>query len=146
MGPTCVLLAPRWAPCWPHEPCYQGLYISSMYCCLAICWLCTGRHMVIRAVYLVWDWDQLARTVTSPVIPSESLSTMNHAAYHNSDPVVKELYKYVIQLVTSLITRFMVPTWGPSGADRTQVCPMLVPWTLLSGMVSVVGNISEKKH
>ena len=27
----------------------------------------------------------------------------------------------------------MVPTWGPSGADRTQLGPMLAPWTLLSG-------------
>ena len=34
----------------------------------------------------------------------------------------------------SLIARFMGPTWGPSGADRTQVSPMLAPWTLLSGM------------
>ena len=34
---------------------------------------------------------------------------------------------------TPLIVRFMGPTWGPSGADRTQVCPMLAPWTLLSG-------------
>ena len=24
MGSTWVLLAPRWAPCWPHEPCYLG--------------------------------------------------------------------------------------------------------------------------
>ena len=28
------------------------------------------------------------------------------------------------------------PTWGPSGADRTQVGPMLAPWTLLSGKLS----------
>ena len=34
----------------------------------------------------------------------------------------------------SLIARFMGPTWGPSGADRTQVGSMLVPWTLLSGL------------
>ena len=27
----------------------------------------------------------------------------------------------------------MRPTWDPSGADRTQVGPMLAPWTLLSG-------------
>ena len=27
----------------------------------------------------------------------------------------------------------MGPTWGPSGADSTQVGPMLAPWTLLSG-------------
>ena len=31
------------------------------------------------------------------------------------------------------IARFMGPTWGPSGAGRTQVGPMLAPWTLLSG-------------
>ena len=28
----------------------------------------------------------------------------------------------------------MGPAWGPSGADRTQVGPMLAPWTLLSGI------------
>ena len=38
--------------------------------------------------------------------------------------------------ILSLIARFMVPTWGPSGADRTQVGPMLAPWTLLSGLES----------
>ena len=32
-----------------------------------------------------------------------------------------------------LIVRFVGPTWGPYGADRTQVGPMLAPWTLLSG-------------
>ena len=36
------------------------------------------------------------------------------------------------------IARFMGPTWGPSGADRTQVGPMLAPWTLLSGKLIVV--------
>ena len=35
----------------------------------------------------------------------------------------------------SLIATFMGPTWGPSGADRTQVGPMLAPWTLLSGIL-----------
>ena len=34
--------------------------------------------------------------------------------------------------VQSLIARFMGQTWDPSGADRTQVGPMLAPWTLLS--------------
>ena len=37
-----------------------------------------------------------------------------------------------------LIARFVGPTWGPSGADRTQVGPMLAPWTLLSGTAWVV--------
>ena len=34
---------------------------------------------------------------------------------------------------TTQIARFMGPTWGPPGADRSQVGPMLAPWTLLSG-------------
>ena len=33
------------------------------------------------------------------------------------------------------IARFTGPTWGPPGADRTQVGPMLAPWTLLSGYI-----------
>ena len=36
-------------------------------------------------------------------------------------------------LKEALIARFMGPTWGPSGAERTQVGPMLAPWSLLSG-------------
>ena len=42
----------------------------------------------------------------------------------------------VVQYNTTLIARFMGPTWGPSGANRTQVGPMLAPWTLLSGNIS----------
>ena len=34
--------------------------------------------------------------------------------------------------IASLIARFTGPTWGPSGADRTEVGSMLAPWTLLS--------------
>ena len=37
------------------------------------------------------------------------------------------------EVTLTLIARFMEPTWGLSGADRTQVGPMLAPWTLLSG-------------
>ena len=36
--------------------------------------------------------------------------------------------------IQSLITRFMGPTRGPPGADRTQVGPMLATSTLLSGV------------
>ena len=34
---------------------------------------------------------------------------------------------------TSLIARFMGPTWGPPGSCRPQAGPMLAPWILLSG-------------
>ena len=43
-----------------------------------------------------------------------------------------------IQQEHSLIARFMGPTWSRSGADGTQVGPMLAPLTLLSGLVSCI--------
>ena len=39
-----------------------------------------------------------------------------------------------IPMKASLIARFMGPTWGPSGADRTQVGPILAPWNMLYGV------------
>ena len=50
----------------------------------------------------------------------------------------------------TLIARFMGPTWGPSGADRTQVGPMLAPWTLLCRYLYRLSEIgcffNEKYH
>ena len=43
------------------------------------------------------------------------------------------------------IAKFVGPTWGPSGAGRTQMGPMLVPWTLLSGYKPLWG-IFENAH
>ena len=43
-------------------------------------------------------------------------------------------------LLGTLIARFIGPTWGPPGADRTQVDPMLAPWTLLSGDIRPVST------
>ena len=41
---------------------------------------------------------------------------------------------WCVPLIASLIASFMGQTWGPSGADRTQVGPMLAPWIMLSGV------------
>ena len=53
-----------------------------------------------------------------------------------------------INQTVSPIARFIGPTCGTSGADRTQVGPMLAPWTLLSGDVSLTtsqGKASVKR-
>ena len=42
---------------------------------------------------------------------------------------------------TPQIARFMGPTWGPSGADRTQVGPMLALWALLSGGYTAITQL-----
>ena len=40
----------------------------------------------------------------------------------------------------------MGPTWDPSGADRTQVGPMLAPWTLLSGVLLKSTKMVSLQH
>ena len=44
--------------------------------------------------------------------------------------------KITVDFTHTLISRFMGPTWGPSGDDRTQVGHLLAPWNLLSGYLS----------
>ena len=57
-----------------------------------------------------------------------------------------------IEVIASLIARFMGPTWGPSGADRIQVGPMLALWNFLTGMENVynllqyVNSVDQHKH
>ena len=51
-----------------------------------------------------------------------------------------------VLLLTALRARSMKPTWGPSGADRTQVGPMLAPWSLLCGRLeSVLGGYVRRR-
>ena len=67
---------------------------------------------------------------------------------HMISPQRKALICYdkkvkILPNISSLIERLRGPTWGPSGADRTQVGPMLAPWTLLSG---VSHNYFDLRH
>ena len=50
----------------------------------------------------------------------------NYSPYNNRDVNI-----FLNLWLNALIANFMGPTWGPSGADRTQVGPMLAPWNLL---------------
>ena len=47
----------------------------------------------------------------------------------------------------SQVARFMGPTWGPPGDDRTQVGPMLAPWTVLLGVsIPVQVSLAVYRH
>ena len=61
--------------------------------------------------------------------------TLFHKTAHYASLVVSPAEK--LNTCTTQITRFMGPTWGPPGDDRTQVGPMLASWTLLSGQSCV---------
>ena len=51
----------------------------------------------------------------------------------NRHVAIKTNFVFTKPSIATLIARFMGPIWGPPGADRTQVDPMLAPWTLLFG-------------
>ena len=88
--------------------------IMHMFCICCVL-LCLGANLFYRYSLSLfhWHWENC---------PSASEATLSWWYGH-----IKTKKR------TTLIARFMGPTWGPSGADRTQVGPMLVPWTLLSG-------------
>ena len=44
----------------------------------------------------------------------------------------------------SEIAKFMGPTWGPPGSCRSQMGPVLAPWTLLSGFMSWTYSCEEE--
>ena len=49
---------------------------------------------------------------------------------------MSEVHILMTRRAATQIARFMWPTWGPLGDDRTQVGPVLTPWTLRSGEIS----------
>ena len=46
--------------------------------------------------------------------------------------------------ITTQISRFMGPTWGPSGSCRPQMGPMMAPWILLSTLMMLWWVIYQK--
>ena len=70
-----------------------------------------------------WDWKN----------QSSSYETVASATPTNGSKDVQTNGWKDRYFIIPWIAKCMGPTWGPSGADRTQVGPMIAPWTLLSG-------------
>ena len=95
----------------------------------------TAKLMMLYLKDPVWITDKLMMLyLKDPVWITAKLMML-----YLKDPVwitAKLMMLYLnlmLLLVTTQIARFMGPTWGPHGADRTQVGHMLGPWALLSG-------------
>ena len=92
---------------------------------------CVARHkyselilMQIRATLMQ------SNDVVHPCQPNENIGHMGSSWAGSA-----HVWMRTVKLASaSLIARFMGPTWGPSGSDKTLVGPMLAPWTLLSGI------------
>ena len=116
---------------------FEVWYIAQFQKCIFIHWINLTKWFIVMW-YLLYSMAmsasagyrchyKLTKTLhTSPSWYAELWSffvTILEKHYH-----VTKSFDY-----TTLIAKFMGPTWGPSGAARTQVGLMLSPWTLLSG-------------
>ena len=114
-------LETSWCTLWRHCNELTGRYTRCK-------WLRDPKHRTEN------QWQSLSTPYLTLLIP---LSMNRWTREHDS--LTKE----------TLIARFLGPTWGPSGADRTQVGPMLAPWTLLSGDVygiHISGKTPDKHY
>ena len=87
-----------------------------------------GRIPSILAFLLYRNRDIQHRLLITFLMEDKDLSIL-HSQYHDNW-CSADAYRPGHQ---HLVARFMGPTWGLPGADRTQVGPMLAPWSLLSG-------------
>ena len=86
-----------------------------------------GLSPLVTIYTYVYHYDATA-TVTA--IATATSSSTCHRHYH------RHYYEDYLSR-TTLVAMFMGQTLGPSGADRTQVGPMLVPWTLYLGLHTI---------
>ena len=121
---------------------YDFLYYSN------VCWIYMGAHKMHSqflsfSTTLKWcgmlilstwktsiPWSYMANTLTNDHLTTQEAAGSRAMMEY---PALKTR-----MVIMSQITRFMGPTWGSSWADRTQVGPMLAPWTLLSGVYNEI--------
>ena len=106
-----------------------------------ISWQYWGKTIYIDCWVVVTHWG-LDKTTTNLHTIFSKKKFLNQNVWFSIEMSLKivpegpiDNIPALFQIINTLIARFMGPTWGPSGADRTQVGPMLAPWTLLSGQI-----------
>ena len=104
-------------------------------------WLCmwlknrqSGTKLVKIYVDIPWEWPQRAHRC---VLFYPAWVRLRLGEEYWANICIAWWYVLKVDRKSSLIARFMGPTWGPSGADRTQVGPRLAPWISLSGFVNI---------
>ena len=85
----------------------------------------------------VWEW-------VSNFVPHFTWHMITYSCWYLSQSLLVKGPLDCNSSIPPLIAKFMGPTWCPSGSDRTQMGPMLVPWTLLSGTLLI--KVLKRQH
>ena len=96
------------------------------------CWR-TGVTTVV--LWLIGESYCGTDELASQQIPSDRLLWYIHQTLSLLIDILSMSIRGSLLSGRPLIARFMEPTWGTSGANRTQEGPLLAPWTLLSGVI-----------
>ena len=98
-------------------------------------WSYSSPALSHRYVLLTFRWSANSMTLTPNKDPMfwVLVIELKYQAYKSGNGI-----SWLRTGIGSLITRFVGPALGPSGANRTQVGPMLAPWTLLSGLLCLL--------
>ena len=96
----------------------------------------TSNHRQLHCLF-----NKLLRLMTEQTLKVNNIGLCEGnppvaGGFPNKWPIMWKSFTCHDNIIISLIAKFMGPTWGPSGAGRTQVGPMLAPWILQSGMRS----------
>ena len=103
---------------------------------LVLAWCLFGTDVELLSNRILEFWRCLLQNVKHFVWASMILRIIEIGKWfskitHFGNVSQQECHQLIMFIIT-LITRLTGPSWGPSGAGRTQVGPMLAPWTLLS--------------
>ena len=107
--------------------------------CWTSCWMDSQvssdlRRHDTQVMSLYWFVNMLCKFFSMHT--SILNNSYHHILIYFKTPIWNTIYNNGIY---SLIARFMGPTWGPPGADRTQVGHMWATWTFLSGLFTYFG-------
>ena len=127
-----------------HADGYRCYLFSDFYFCISLSEIFCYNKINITEVLKVWQICQVQmifdyNSMITKHVMRIGKCILQHESYHISG-YVRTAVNGSYAFLTTLIARFMGPTWGPSGADRTQVGPMLAPWSLLSGFMTVMSH------
>ena len=123
---------------------YVHLSVKCIWVCALVCEVLA--YAVVTEV-LLWSTPRTLLFIKWSWVP---MVLAGFDPYWIKQPASMENSEMVSIWNSTLITRFMGPSWGPSGADRTHMGPMLAPWTLLSGAIYYIKlcfiSTWRKKH
>ena len=106
---------------------WRGALMFSLICTWTNCWVSSRDASDLRCHRAHYD----VTVMTGNWHEQQSAAWIN---FCRKSVVLPQKQWPNLQLCTQM-ARFMGPTWGPPGADRTQVGPMLAPCIFLSGYV-----------